>query len=265
MKSKKNFENMELELFKSERYRFLILGCSVFAREIYHAASISENIIDVRLVEQGLHDTGSEHMSNMLQIALDSCEPEKYDAVLLGYGLCNNGIVGLKTSVPMIIPRAHDCISILMGSAKKYQCCFDQCPGTFYRSSGWVERVEHHLENPYSITAQMGITSYEEAVEKYGKDNADFLLDAFDSELRHYSKLAFIDTGVVDIAEYIDKDRAFAEKKGWDFEVIKGNTVLFEKMMKGDWNPELFLKVDPGQTFKPAVASNHIIEVDYNE
>ena len=251
---------MELELYKSERKRFLLLGCAVFAREMYAAAAKSENIIDIHLVEQGLHDTGAEHMSNMLQIELDKSNPSDYDAVLLGYGLCNNGITGLKTTVPMVIPRAHDCIAILMGSKEDYQTCFNESPGTFYRSAGWVERVEHHLENPYSVTVQMGITSYEEAVEKYGRENADFLLEALDTDLRNYSKLAFIDTGVMDISEYIKKDREFAEKKGWEFEIIKGNISIFEKMVNGDWDDEIFLTVPPGKTFRPAVGNDKIIE-----
>jgi hypothetical protein len=251
---------MELELYKSERKKFLMLGCAVFAREIYAAASKSKNIIDIHLVEQGLHDTGAEHMSNMLQIELDKSNPSEYDAVLLGYGLCNNGIIGLKTTVPMVIPRAHDCIAILMGSKDDYQTCFNESPGTFYRSAGWVERVSHHLENPYSVTVQMGITSYEDAVEKYGKENAEFLLEALDTELRNYSKLAFIDTGVTDISEYLEKDRAFAKKKSWDFDVIKGNISIFEKMMNEEWDKEIFLTVSPGNTFKPAIGEDKIIE-----
>ncbi len=46
-------------------------------------------------------------MSRRLQEVLAAVETAAYDAVLFGYGLCNNGLVGLTaTSVPLVIPRA---------------------------------------------------------------------------------------------------------------------------------------------------------------
>ena len=40
-----------------------------------------------------------------------------YDAILLGYGLCGNGLAGVTARhTRLVLPRAHDCIGILMGS-----------------------------------------------------------------------------------------------------------------------------------------------------
>jgi len=52
-------------------------------------------------------------MQARLQAAIDKVEERQYDALLMGYGLCNNGIVGLTTkSIPLVIPRGHDCITV---------------------------------------------------------------------------------------------------------------------------------------------------------
>ena len=55
----------------------------------------------------------------------------EYDAILLGYCLCSNGIVGLSSrKVPLIIPRGHDCITLLLGSREKYQEYFNTHRGS---------------------------------------------------------------------------------------------------------------------------------------
>jgi len=76
-------------------------------------------VVDARFLSKGLHDRGARVMRAGLQAAIDEAEAdaEKYDALALGYGLCGNGLAGLEArSVPLVLPRAHDCITLLMGS-----------------------------------------------------------------------------------------------------------------------------------------------------
>lgn len=89
-------------------------------REICYCISKCINIIDVMFMPKGLHDTGASKMAQTLQAEIDKVESKKYEAVLLGYGLCNNGICGLKSTLPIIIPKAHDCITLLLGSKERY-------------------------------------------------------------------------------------------------------------------------------------------------
>ena len=92
---------------------------------------------------KGLHDRGARAMRAGLQAAIDEAEAqaEKYDAIALGYGLCGNGLAGLEArSVPLVLPRAHDCITLLMGSRARFESYFQDHPGVYYRSAGWVER-----------------------------------------------------------------------------------------------------------------------------
>lgn len=117
---------------RGERYGIQkLIACEVLFREICYCAAGCSNIVDITFMEKGLHDVGAKKMSEKLQAEIDRVDAEKYDAILLCYGLCNNGISGLRSPLPLVIPRAHDCITLLMGSKEKYRAYFDKNPGYF--------------------------------------------------------------------------------------------------------------------------------------
>ncbi|MHC4842391.1 MAG: DUF1638 domain-containing protein [Planctomycetota bacterium] len=243
---------------------YIFLACEILSREGYYCASISKNLVDIRLLEQGLHDIGEEKMCSKLQSEIDAVYTEKYDAILLGYGLCNNGIRGLHSKIPLVIPRAHDCITLLLGSKEKYDEYFKNNPGTYYMSVGWIERSKSHLSNPESTTSMMGMGTYEEYVEKYGEDKAKYLMEVLNDTLKNYNKLAYIDTRVGDFEHYKEQVKETAREKGWDYEELDGSTRLILNMMDGQWDENDYLVVQPGQTIEPAYDST-IIEHKYDK
>ena len=83
--------------------RYKLIACEVMFRELSYCAAKSKNIIDVVFLSKGLHDMGAEKMLSSLQDEIDRVDIEKYEAILLGYALCNNGIVGLRSSIPIIV------------------------------------------------------------------------------------------------------------------------------------------------------------------
>lgn len=236
----------------AEQKTFLMIACAVLYRECYACAAVSENIIDVKILDQGLHDIGEEKMSGRLQEEISEVDTEKYDAILLGYGLCNNGIRGLKSKLPLVIPRAHDCIALLMGSKDAYRKYFYDNPGTYYLSSGWCERAVDNLANPEATTTQMGLKTYEEYVEEFGEDNAKFIMESLGGGLNQYSKMTYIDTHVVDSATYRNQAQITAAEKGWGYEEFDGNTSILLDMMNGNWKEDIFLVVNPGRTVVPS-------------
>ncbi|MBL7154868.1 MAG: DUF1638 domain-containing protein, partial [Phycisphaerae bacterium] len=87
-------------------------------REAYFCAARSKNLVDIRLMEQGLHDE-PDRLRSEVQKALETTtdiQGRPFKATLLGYGLCSNGIVGLSAKIPIVVPRGHDCITLLLGS-----------------------------------------------------------------------------------------------------------------------------------------------------
>lgn len=232
------------------RHRYKILACAVFARECYYCAALSKNIVDVQLLEQGLHDIGEEKMSAALQSAVDAVDKDKYDAILLAYGLCNNGIRNLHAEIPLVVPRAHDCITLLMGSKEAYLKYFHEHPGCFFRSVGWAERAHDNLSNPESTTRQMGMGTYEDYVKQYGEDNAKYLMETLGDHLRNYSRLSYIDTGLPLGEDYQHEAKALAKEKAWDYLEVQGNTHLIMNLMNGSWDDADFLVVKPGKTIQ---------------
>jgi hypothetical protein len=230
--------------------RYMTIGCAVLARECYYCAAISKNIIDLRILEQGLHDVGEDKMSSSLQREIDTIDPEKYEAILLAYGLCNHGIRNLHAKIPLVVPRAHDCITLLMGSKETYMTYFHDNPGCFFRSVGWAERVDDDLSNPESTTRQMGMGTYEEYVEQYGEENAKYLMETLGDHLRNYSKLTYIDTNLPLDKKYQKEAMDVAQEKAWTFSEVKGSTRLILDLMNGAWDNSDFLVVEPGKTIQ---------------
>jgi hypothetical protein len=186
-------------------------------------------------------------MSSRIQSAIDATDPTRYDAILLAYGLCNYGVRGLHAPLPVVLPRAHDCITLLLGSRQRYDEYFAANPGTYYKSPGWIERNSDPNDSPASITSRLGLLRDREAlVAKYGEENADFLMETMGDWLQNYSKLAFIDTGVGDTARYLDFATSFARDKGWEMEHVSGSLALIERLLSGDWPDEDFLVLAPG-------------------
>ena len=160
-------------------------------------------------------------MAAKIQEVVDRTPEGVYDAILLGYGLCGNGLDGLTARhTPLVLPRAHDCIALLMGSAERYQAYFEGNPGTFYRSTGWLERGKGLQQLTHST---MGFDeSLEALIRKYGEDNGRYLYEEMTRYRAQYSKLTFIETGLEAGGTFIAEAAVEAEEKGWSFERLRG-------------------------------------------
>ena len=121
--------------------RLKLIACEIMYRELCAAVARSVNLVDVEFLPKGLHDIGQAGMSGRLADVLAGVDETRYEAVLLGYGLCSNGLVGLAArSIPLVVPRAHDCITLFLGSKERYLEYFQDHPGVYFKTSGWIER-----------------------------------------------------------------------------------------------------------------------------
>ncbi len=207
-------------------------------------------------MQKGLHDIPTDEMLKRLQAQVDEASKGNYDAIILGYGLCNNGLDGLKArDVQLILPRAHDCITLFLGSRKRYNDYFHANPGTYFKTTGWIERDEIAEElKQLSIPNQMGMDmTYEELVAQYGEDNAEFLWEELCNTEKNYSKITFIEMGVEPDGSFEQIAKDEAEEKKWRFEKIAGDLALIQKLLNGDWDEDNFLTVPPGCT----IAADH--------
>ena len=179
--------------------RYLCIACEVLARPLYQIAATSPNTIDIQLVKRSLHDEPNK-MRAKLQKKIDLMENRNYEAVLLGYGLCGNGTVGLQArGLPLVIPRVHDCIALLLGDPKRYMDEFEKNPGTYWYSQDFAERADHSgkFSSQGPISDEALAKQYDAFLIQYGKENADYLIETLGAWQKRYTRAAFIDVGIV--------------------------------------------------------------------
>jgi hypothetical protein len=243
--------------------RVKLIHCQVFTREIEDVLARSAQAVDVESIAMGLHSLGS-GMRPRLQERIDATDAMGYDAILLGYALCGRGTEGLRAGrTRLVIPRAHDCIGVLMGSRHGYAAYFEKHPGVYYRSPGWIEFQTPDVKLQPAFASEknpMGEqNTLEEFIAKYGEDNGRFLYQQFSSYRRHYSGLTYIATGVASDEACRTRARGEAEKQGWAFEEVRGSLTLLERLVNGPWDADDFLVVPPGAEIR-ATLDDDIVE-----
>lgn len=202
-----------------------LFACRTMEEEI---REVLPEDVDCEFLEYGLH-SNPDKLRQELQLKVgESCE---YETLLFGYGLCSNGVAGLKsTQHTMVIPRVHDCISLLLGSRQRYESEFNQFPGTYYLSKGWIRQKGDPL------------ASYFRYLEKYGEETAKY---AIQEEYKNYQRVVFIRT-VGNCEEDIKYSREVAGFLNLKFYEAEGSVEYIRKLVQGEWDKE-FLIIPPGK------------------
>ena len=238
--------------------RLKVIACKVLFREISVLAGKSNNIIDTTFLRQDFHDQ-PELLRKKLQDAIDRLDAgddeyshrckygvNSFDAILLAYGLCSNAVEKLVSKkYPLVIPRAHDCITLLLGSAKTYKHYFDDNPGTYWASIGWQENSILPGKERYQ-------TMLEKYCELYGPENGEYLMEMEQSWLTKYNRFTYVDW-----PQFKEKDRSrqlkqevkqAAEYLSWEYNELTGDSSLMTDFLEGNWDDERFLIVPPGKS-----------------
>jgi len=231
-----------------------IILCRVLEQEIEHFAARSDHVVHLERLEQGLHNEPRK-LHQRVQACIDQIEQRpEVNTIVLGYGLCSRGIEGLKTRrCTMVVPRAHDCITLLLGDKVRYQQYVAQHPGTYWYSPGWIQ---HHLPPGPERHAAM----YREYREKYGEDNAKFLMETEKQWHDNYNRATYIDVGIGASEKDVQFTRNCAQWLGWEFDRQHGDPELLRELVEGPWAPDRFLVVPPGQTVRMS-GDDQVIEV----
>ena len=226
-----------------------VIGCDVFARILYREASFSPHIVDFEPVPMLAH-TKPEELRRDLQTRIDRCvQVRPYDRILLCYGLCGNAAVGLHApGIPLTIPRAHDCCTLLCGSKERFLASFGNALSTRWRSNGYAERCDIADHNRgEQLQSYKTSREYMEYLEKYGEENAEYLWETLHPPME-------TNEGVyirMDGYEYQDTQQLFEEEmKAADktMKLVDGSTDFLHALINGPWDEERFLTLQPGQT-----------------
>ena len=231
--------------------RLLALTCEVLARSVYLCAARSPHVVDVRLNRRGLHDDPP-NLRSILQAEIDEIDAP-YDAVVLAYGLCGGATAGLRAGpIPLVVPRAHDCITLFLGDRARYQAEFTANPGTYWYVQDYLERSDDGsaFGGVGAVSEASARATYEEYVAKYGEDNAAYLMEALGAWRSHYNRAAFVEMGVAApeaAATAEARARDDAERRGWQFAKLAGELLLVRGLIDGNWDAADFLVLQAGE------------------
>ncbi|MDR1531323.1 MAG: DUF1638 domain-containing protein [Clostridiales bacterium] len=234
--------------------RIKFIGCRVLSREIAYISYNSAHIIEADFLRQGLHNV-PEKLNLMLQQEIDKINnnseciggelPHVYDAVALGYGLCSNALVGLKSGgQTLVVPRVHDCASLLLGSREAYQEFFDaNSGGVYWYSNGWIENTLMPSKERAEL-ARIGYT------ERFGEENADYLMEMEQSWLTKYKVCAYIGWDTLENGKHRNYTKMCADSLSWEFKELPGTDKLLRELIEGPWNEKYFLVVPPNSVIE---------------
>lgn len=222
----------------------VIITCQTIRREVNLA--ISETGVDypVLLVDSGLHNY-PDRLHKAIQDQIDKID--NVGTILMAFGYCGNGLLGINSqSSRLVIPRADDCITLMLGSnwtRKRIQ----KEAGTYFLTKGWLD-YERNI-----------ITEYKGCVNRYGEARA---LRVMKTMLSHYRRLMVIDTRAYELDDVLSTTKAFAETIGMKHEQYLGSISYIKKLLTGPWNTEEFVILEPGHelTFDEMRIDNNVVE-----
>ncbi len=209
----------------------VFLACKVFEGVVGNVEGVTS-----RFLEYGLHSIPKQ-LKQAVQEGIDRIESPSL--VVLGYGLCGNGLDDIRAGKhTLVIPKADDCVAIFMGSRQRYLTQFKQNPGTYYLTKGWFEVGSDPL------------SEYEKLLEKYSAETADWLME---QQYQHYKCLLFIAHRQEDLDAYRPRAlevAAYCDRFGMVYEEYLGSEDFLDQIVEAldrqeNW-PLNFVVVPPG-------------------
>lgn len=225
--------------------RIAVIYCAVLEDEIGTFARGQRHIVRLDKLPQGLHNE-PDQLRVKVQRLIERIEREspEVQTIVIGYGLCSRGTEGIiARRATLVLPRAHDCITLLLGDRNRYTAYVEKHPGTYWYSPGWIR---HHL----APGKRRFDTLRAEYAKKYGDENADYLMEQEQHWFSTYDRATFVDLSVCPTAGDERFTQECAEWLGWDYDRQHGDPTLLRDLITGNWDDERFLIVPPGKTVR---------------
>lgn len=220
---------------------YVLLACDVFREELRELGGEKPPWCRLEFLDMGLHDNPSVLREAVQRaVARLEAEEEKAEVLVLAYGRCGNGLVGVRAGrCPLVIPKAHDCISVLLGGTDRHDAVLRENPGIYFYSPGWVRgrrvpgpdreaRLKDHYEKRYPDDP--------EVVAELVEADAEMFL--------HHDEAGYV--SIIDRPEAEAYCRACAGHLGWRQRSLAGDAAWLAGLLAGEWDEGRFLIVPPG-------------------
>lgn len=243
--------------------RYKLLACEVLKKEVEHLLGVTGagELFDVEWFEMGLHEK-PERLNAALKESVAACAGKGYRAVLLLFGLCSRATADLEAPSDsiLVIPRVHDCVSIFLGSARRYLDEHAAEAGTYWFSRGFLHRPDGAEPEFSGLGAGVEMTGPDgkrasvaairaSFVEQYGEENAEYLMETLvESWKKNYTRAMHLEW---EANPDLDEDRRYvmqyASENEWRYESRPVDLRLIDMLLQGTWPEDEFVVVQPGQ------------------
>ena len=82
---------------------------------------------------------------------------------------------------------------------------------------------------------------YDQYLKKYGKENADYLMETMNSWQKHYDRAVLVETEFGITQEIREKVSQQSEIHGWQLETIPGDLTLIKRLLAGEWDEDFLI------------------------
>jgi hypothetical protein len=206
--------------------RVVLIACPAVTGELADGAADG---VDCRELEAHLHIKPDQLKEALRAAVAEADEPGV--TIVLGYGLCSNAVLGLKTEhATLVVPRVDDCIAMLLGSNEAFSREAEKERGSYYVAKAYLDECS-------TI-----VSEHEAMVEKYGQERAERMMRLV---LKHYKRVVLVDTGRYDIEPVRERVGAVAQIYDLAVEEVAGTTRILDGLVADDWSED-FVVAPPG-------------------
>ena len=185
--------------------------------------------VDCRELEAQLHISPDRLKAALRAAVADADVPGA--TIVLGYGLCSNSVLGLKTEhATLVVPRVDDCIAMLLGSNEAFSAESEKERGSYYVAKAYLEECDTIM------------SEHDKLVDKRGREKAERMMRLL---LKHYTRVVLVDTGRYDLEPYRARVAEFAATFDLAVEEIPGTTRILDALVADDWGDD-FVVAPPG-------------------
>jgi hypothetical protein len=221
--------------------RIALIACRVLEAEIASLTRDATHVVHRQFFEIGLHDQPTALRARLAEaIARAEAEPLVATIVLV-YGLCGLALVDLAPRrCPLVVPRAHDCITLFLGGKERYAAAVRADPGLYWYTPGWnrgrrAPGPEREAQLRAAYTA------------KFDAEDAEALL-AMDREcFAQHIGAAYVDLNLPGDAQHHAYAKRCAASLGWSLTSYRGDPTFVRDLLHGPWDAPRFLVVPPGR------------------